>query len=57
GTGCTLSAALAAIRPQVSDWQSCVKQAKAYLQQALEQADSLEVGQGFGPVHHFHRWW
>ncbi|MFN6883088.1 bifunctional hydroxymethylpyrimidine kinase/phosphomethylpyrimidine kinase, partial [Proteus mirabilis] len=57
GTGCTLSAALAAIRPQVSDWQSCVEQAKAYLQQALEQADSLEVGQGFGPVHHFHRWW
>ncbi|MCE9841593.1 bifunctional hydroxymethylpyrimidine kinase/phosphomethylpyrimidine kinase [Proteus terrae] len=57
GTGCTLSAALAAIRPQVSDWQTCVEQAKAYLQQALEHADSLEVGQGFGPVHHFHRWW
>ncbi len=57
GTGCTLSAALAAIRPQVGDWQSCVEQAKAYLQQALEHADSLEVGHGFGPVHHFHRWW
>lgn len=57
GTGCTLSAALAAIRPQVNDWQTCVEQAKAYLQQALEHADSLEVGQGFGPVHHFHRWW
>ncbi|MBG6032357.1 bifunctional hydroxymethylpyrimidine kinase/phosphomethylpyrimidine kinase [Proteus hauseri] len=57
GTGCTLSAALAAIRPQVSNWQICVEQAKAYLQQALEHADSLEVGQGFGPVHHFHRWW
>ncbi|OAT37277.1 bifunctional hydroxymethylpyrimidine kinase/phosphomethylpyrimidine kinase [Proteus myxofaciens] len=57
GTGCTLSAALAAIRPQVTDWHICVEQAKLYLQQAIEYADSLEVGQGFGPVHHFHRWW
>lgn len=57
GTGCTLSAALAAIRPQVADWQICVEQAKQYLQQALEHADTLEVGQGFGPVHHFYRWW
>lgn len=48
---------LATIRPQVANWQICVEQAKAYLQQALEHADSLEVGQGFGPVHHFHRWW
>ncbi|HFF3736745.1 TPA: hypothetical protein ACGCNJ_004895, partial [Klebsiella pneumoniae] len=21
------------------------------------QADSLEVGHGIGPVHHFHAWW
>lgn len=57
GTGCTLSAALAALRPQVNHWQACVEQAKAYLQQALAHADSLEVGQGYGPVHHFYRWW
>ncbi|HGI7062153.1 hypothetical protein, partial [Klebsiella quasipneumoniae] len=24
---------------------------------ALAQADSLEVGHGIGPVHHFHAWW
>ncbi|MDU7729134.1 MAG: hypothetical protein E7J83_02150, partial [Escherichia coli] len=24
---------------------------------ALAQADTLEVGEGFGPVHHFHAWW
>jgi len=24
---------------------------------ALAQADTLEVGQGIGPVHHFHAWW
>ncbi|MCV9880064.1 bifunctional hydroxymethylpyrimidine kinase/phosphomethylpyrimidine kinase [Brenneria izbisi] len=57
GTGCTLSAALAALRPRHTSWADTVREAKAYLQQALQQADSLEVGQGIGPVHHFHRWW
>ncbi|AUH00001.1 bifunctional hydroxymethylpyrimidine kinase/phosphomethylpyrimidine kinase [Prodigiosinella confusarubida] len=57
GTGCTLSAALAALRPRYNDWPATVMAAKAYLQGALEQADSLEVGKGIGPVHHFHRWW
>ncbi|RLM20104.1 bifunctional hydroxymethylpyrimidine kinase/phosphomethylpyrimidine kinase [Brenneria alni] len=57
GTGCTLSAALAALRPRHDSWESTVREAKDYLQQALQQADSLEVGQGIGPVHHFHRWW
>ena len=57
GTGCTLSAALAALRPRHSNWATTVQEAKAWLQGALEQADSLEVGKGIGPVHHFHRWW
>ncbi|QCR35312.1 bifunctional hydroxymethylpyrimidine kinase/phosphomethylpyrimidine kinase [Nissabacter sp. SGAir0207] len=57
GTGCTLSAALAALRPRHTGWVDTVPLAKAYLQRALEQADSLEVGSGIGPVHHFHHWW
>lgn len=57
GTGCTLSAALAALRPRYPDWQSTLPVAKMYLQNALAQADTLEVGQGIGPVHHFHQWW
>src|SRR5471032_432 len=57
GTGCTLSAALAALRPRHANWPDTVYAAKQYLQQALMQADSLEVGQGIGPVHHFHQWW
>ncbi|AOR62024.1 bifunctional hydroxymethylpyrimidine kinase/phosphomethylpyrimidine kinase [Pectobacterium wasabiae] len=57
GTGCTLSAALAALRPRHDSWSETVKVAKDYLQQALQQADTLEVGHGIGPVHHFHRWW
>lgn len=57
GTGCTLSAALTALRPRFNSWQDTVPVAKAYLQAALEHADSLEVGAGIGPVHHFHAWW
>ncbi|WP_130830775.1 bifunctional hydroxymethylpyrimidine kinase/phosphomethylpyrimidine kinase [[Erwinia] mediterraneensis] len=57
GTGCSLSAALAALRPRYADWAETVAEAKAWLQQALVQADTLEVGRGVGPVHHFHRWW
>ncbi|WP_455814346.1 bifunctional hydroxymethylpyrimidine kinase/phosphomethylpyrimidine kinase [Pseudomonas graminis] len=57
GTGCSLSAAMAALRPRHDDWVSTVQAAKHWLQGALEQADSLEVGHGHGPVHHFHQWW
>jgi len=57
GTGCTLSAALAALRPRHNDWASTVAEAKQWLTAALAQADSLEVGSGNGPVHHFHQWW
>lgn len=57
GTGCTLSAALAALRPRHSGWGDTVREAKAWLSAALAQADTLEVGSGIGPVHHFHAWW
>ncbi|HCM62652.1 MAG TPA: bifunctional hydroxymethylpyrimidine kinase/phosphomethylpyrimidine kinase [Morganella sp. (in: Bacteria)] len=57
GTGCTLSAALAALRPQCADWYDTVAAAKQYLHGALAAADSLDVGRGQGPVHHFYQWW
>lgn len=57
GTGCTLSAALAALRPQHDNWVDTVAAAKSYLNGALAQADCLAIGHGIGPVHHFHRWW
>jgi hydroxymethylpyrimidine/phosphomethylpyrimidine kinase len=34
-----------------------VRDAKAYVTQALAAADTLAVGSGSGPVHHFHAWW
>lgn len=57
GTGCTLSAAIAALRPQRDDWLTAITDAKAYLTAALKAADRLDVGSGHGPVHHFHDWW
>lgn len=57
GTGCTLSAAIAALRPQRPDWLSAVTEAKQYLTEALRASDQLDVGHGHGPVHHFYRWW
>ncbi|NEQ35214.1 MAG: bifunctional hydroxymethylpyrimidine kinase/phosphomethylpyrimidine kinase [Okeania sp. SIO3I5] len=51
GTGCTLSAAIAANLAQGQDLFSAVKLAKDYVTNALKYA--LEVGQGQGPVGHF----
>lgn len=57
GTGCTLSSAVAALRPQRPGWPEAVRDAKRYLSAALAAADRLDVGSGHGPVHHFHQWW
>jgi hydroxymethylpyrimidine/phosphomethylpyrimidine kinase len=57
GTGCTLSSAIAALRPRHDDWPSAVRAAKDYLTAALRAADRLSVGHGRGPVHHFHAIW
>jgi hydroxymethylpyrimidine/phosphomethylpyrimidine kinase len=57
GTGCTLSSALAALRPQRDSWLETALDAKSWLTAALAAADVLEIGQGHGPVHHFHEVW
>ncbi len=57
GTGCTLSAALTALRPQCKNWAETVEKSKKWLLAAITQAERLEVGRGIGPVHHFHQWW
>jgi hydroxymethylpyrimidine/phosphomethylpyrimidine kinase len=57
GTGCTLSAAIAALLGQGMELRPAVRNAKAYLTQAIAAADLLDVGHGHGPVHHFHAWW
>ena len=57
GTGCTLSAAIAALAPQRPDMPTAVREAKAYLTEAIRRSGDLTVGIGHGPVSHFHRWW
>jgi hydroxymethylpyrimidine kinase/phosphomethylpyrimidine kinase len=57
GTGCSLSSALAALRPVSADWAQAAHTAKAWLTEALRAADRLEVGGGHGPIHHFHALW
>lgn len=51
GTGCTLSAAIAANLALGKDLKTAVKQAKAYVTTALKH--SLAIGHGTGPVGHF----
>ncbi|ROR54437.1 hydroxymethylpyrimidine kinase /phosphomethylpyrimidine kinase [Luteococcus japonicus] len=57
GTGCTLSSAIATLRPQRDGWLEAVSDAKTWLTHALEHADELHVGHGHGPVHHFWNLW
>ena len=57
GTGCTLSSALAAFLARTDDAAEAVRLAKAYIAEAIAAADSLSVGSGHGPVHHFVRLW
>jgi hydroxymethylpyrimidine/phosphomethylpyrimidine kinase len=57
GTGCTLSSALAALRPQRDSWLEAALDAKCWLTAALVAADVLQIGHGHGPVHHFHEFW
>jgi hydroxymethylpyrimidine/phosphomethylpyrimidine kinase len=59
GTGCTLSAAIAALLPQRADPASAIAEAKQYVTAALQHAEVLAVGapEGHGPVHHFYALW
>jgi hydroxymethylpyrimidine/phosphomethylpyrimidine kinase len=57
GTGCTLSSAIAAGLAKGQGMVQAIAAAKRYLTDALRQADRLHVGQGQGPVHHFHALW
>ncbi len=57
GTGCTLAAAITARLARGDGLCDAIAFAKDYLTQALARADELDVGQGRGPVHHFHHWW
>jgi len=57
GTGCTLSAAIAARLALGQDMETAVRAAKGYINGALTEGKAYQLGQGHGPVHHFFRFW
>jgi hydroxymethylpyrimidine/phosphomethylpyrimidine kinase len=61
GTGCSLSSAIAALLPQavgeLYPVETAVRHARDWLQQAIAASGMLQVGNGHGPVHHFHALW
>lgn len=57
GTGCSLSSAIAAELAKGAALEPAVRRAQAWLHGAIGAADTLGVGSGNGPVHHFHEIW
>ena len=57
GTGCSMSSAIAAGLAKGLALNEAVARAHAWLHAAIVAADTLQVGQGHGPVHHFHEVW
>jgi hydroxymethylpyrimidine/phosphomethylpyrimidine kinase len=57
GTGCTLSSAIASFIAQGESVESAVRKAKAYITEAIRAGAAYHIGEGHGPVHHFHRFW
>ena len=55
GTGCTLSAAIAAYLAKEENVESAVMLAKKFITEAIRQ--SFAIGSGHSPVHHFYRFW
>jgi len=54
GTGCSLSAALAALAPVRAGWTQAAREAKQWLTGAIAAGEALCVGSGHGPVDHLH---
>jgi len=54
GTGCSLSSAMATLRAGGATWPEALQRAKTWLTGALARADALRVGEGNGPIDHFH---
>ena len=52
-----LSAAIAAELAKGESLDKAVKLAKLYVTAAIIAADEIAIGEGRGPVHHFHALW
>lgn len=57
GTGCTLSSAIASFWSKGNEIADAVGEAESYLHRAIAAGSEYSLGQGHGPVHHFHAVW
>lgn len=57
GTGCTLSAAIAAYLARDYPLPEAIQAAKLYLGKAIKASAQVSLGKGHGPVHHFFEYW
>jgi hydroxymethylpyrimidine/phosphomethylpyrimidine kinase len=57
GTGCSLASAITAYIARGLPLHEAVAKAKTWLSAAIAAADQLKIGEGAGPVHHFHALW
>jgi hydroxymethylpyrimidine/phosphomethylpyrimidine kinase len=57
GTGCTLSAAIAAHLARGMGIEEAVRAAKEYISRAIDAGAGYSLGRGHGPVHHFFQYW
>ncbi|MBP5499553.1 MAG: bifunctional hydroxymethylpyrimidine kinase/phosphomethylpyrimidine kinase [Bacteroidales bacterium] len=57
GTGCTMSSALASMLAHGLSLPDAAAAAKDYINRAIVAGADYEIGQGFGPVHLFFRFW
>lgn len=57
GTGCTLSAAIAAFLARGEELPAAIRLAKEYISGAIEKGSHYYLGPGNGPVAHFFKWW
>lgn len=57
GTGCTLSSAIAAGLARGLVLHDAVALGKKYVSAAIAASGEIEIGEGRGPVHHFHKLW
>lgn len=54
GTGCTLSSAIATFLALGNNMPEAVKQAKEYVYQGILSGKDVHIGEGHGPLNHFH---
>jgi len=57
GTGCTLSSAIASCMAKGYKIEEAVREAKTYINEAIRAGSKYNIGNGHGPVHHFHKFW